>query len=176
MIANYLHQTHSAGTERVWPEGSAPGNDLAEIHAIRVLAHEGMPPGVLDVRLPIAIEIGFRVLREDKPVFPKIKLYDSRGNVFFNAMDTSSRWQEPSTPGEYVSTAWIPGNLLNEGLVSVDVGVFSLGAPKLHPHCYYGAVSFHVQDPGEGDSAKGFFTGQWHGVVRPLLEWTIEER
>ena len=72
---------------------------------------------------------------------------------------------------------WIPGNLLNEGLASVDVGVCSLGAPKLHPHTGCSdAVSFHVQDPGEGDSAKGFFTGQLHGVVRPLLEWTTEER
>ena len=38
------------------------------------------------------------------------------------------------------------------------------------------AVSFHVQDPGEGDSARGDFTGQWKGVVRPLLKWTTEER
>ena len=37
------------------------------------------------------------------------------------------------------------------------------------------AVSFHVQDPGEGDSAKGRFTGQLQGVVRPLLEWTTRE-
>ena len=29
-------------------------------------------------------------------------------------------------------------------------------------------------DPGEGDSARGQFSGQWRGVVRPLLEWTCE--
>jgi len=76
-----------------------------------------------------------------------------------------------------VATAWIPGNLLNEGLVTVDVGICSLNAPKLHPHAgCVDAVSFHVQDPGEGDSAKGLFTGQLQGVVRPLLEWTTEER
>ena len=50
-------------------------------------------------------------------------------------------------------------------------------ATKLHPHAgCIDAVSFHVQDPGEGDSARGLFTGQWKGVVRPLLEWTTEER
>ena len=43
-IANYLHQTHSSGTERVWSEDTAPGNDLARIRAIRVQGHEGMPP------------------------------------------------------------------------------------------------------------------------------------
>jgi hypothetical protein len=38
----------------------------------------------------------------------------------------------------------------------------------------YEAVSFHVQDPLEGDSSRGTFTGQWRGVVRPLLEWETE--
>ena len=48
--------------------------------------------------------------------------------------------------------------------MTVDVGVCSLGAPKLHPHAGRNdAVSFHVQDPGEGDSAKGLFTGQGRG-------------
>jgi hypothetical protein len=57
----------------------------------------------------------------------------------------------------------------------VDAGIASLGAPKLHPHAGCNdAVSFHVQDPGEGDSARGLFTGQWKGVLRPLLEWTTE--
>ena len=61
------------------------------------------------------------------------------------------RWREPSSPGEYVSTAWIPGNLLNEGLITVDVGICSVGLPKLHPHAgCVDAVSFHVQDEGEG--------------------------
>ena len=96
--------------------------------------------------------------------------------MIFNAMDTSRRWREPAPPGDYVATAWIPGNLLNEGIVSVDVGIWSLGAPKMYGHAGAEVVTFHVQDPVEGDSAKGLFTGQWQGVVRPLLEWTTDER
>jgi lipopolysaccharide transport system ATP-binding protein len=133
--------------------------------------------GSVDVRKPIGIEIGFSVLRLGEPVLPKIKVYDRDGDVAFNALDTSPRWQEPTGPGDYVTTAWIPGNLLNEGFTSVDVSIVSLAAPKLHPHAgSHDAVSFHVHDPGEGDSARGPFTGQVRGVVRPLLEWSSEER
>ena len=166
------------GSTRAWADlESAPGDDLVRLRSLRVVDESGDVVDAVDVRRAVGVEIGFTVLRSDgPPIFPKIKVYDARQNVLFNAMDTSSRWHERSISGEYVSTAWIPGNLLNEGLAMVDVGIFSLGAPKLHPHCNYGAVSFHVQDPGEGDSAKGFFTGQWNGVVRPLLEWTTEER
>jgi lipopolysaccharide transport system ATP-binding protein len=175
VIANYLHQTHSSGTERVWPEASAPGNDLAKILSIRALAHEGMPPGVVDVRRPIGIEIGFKVLRDGKPLFPKIKVLDQEGAVAFNAMDTDERWLQPTPPGEYVATAWVPGNLLNEGSAIVEVAICSLDFPKLEHHAaVYEAVSIEVLDPGEGDSARGRFGGQWRGVVRPLLDWTVE--
>jgi lipopolysaccharide transport system ATP-binding protein len=175
VIANYLHQTHSGGTERVWPEGLEPGNDLAKIHAIRVPEHRGMPPGIMDVRRPIAVEISFRVLSEGKPLFPKIKVLDQEGAIAFNAMDTDERWHRTTPPGDYVSTAWIPGNLLNEGSAIVEVAICSLDFPKLQHHAaVYEAVSFDVLDPGEGDSARGRFSGEWRGVVRPLLEWTVE--
>ena len=176
VIANYLHQTHSAGVERVWPsEDAAPGNELVKITAVRVLPHEGMPPGIVDVRFPVGIEIVFRVLKWGKPVFPKIKVLDRESTIAFNAMDTDARWHDATPPGEYAATAWIPGNLLNEGPVSVEVAVCSLAFPKLEHHAaVYEAVSFEVLDPGEGDSARGAFSGQWKGVVRPLLEWTVE--
>jgi hypothetical protein len=74
-----------------------------------------------------------------------------------------------------VSTAWIPPNLLNEGTTSIDVAVCTLHAPRLYQRAaWYDAVSFYVVDPGDGDSARGRFTGQLRGAVRPLLEWTIE--
>ena len=177
VIANYLHQTHSSGSERTWTDETAPGDDLARIHSVRVLTHAQMPPGVVDVRNPVGIEIVFRVLRDGKPVFPKIKVLDRESAIAFNAMDTDERWLSASPPGEYVATAWIPGNLLNEGSATVEAAICSMDFPKLQHHAaVYEAISFEVLDPGEGDSARGAFAGQWRGVVRPLLNWTVEVR
>lgn len=175
IVAEYLQSGFGSGSRKEWPDlGTAPGGELVRLRSVRVVqGHE--ENGAVDVRKPVGIEIRFRVLGHGDAVFPKIKVYDSRGNVAFNAMDTSERWLEPSAPGEYVTTAWIPGNYLNEGLTTVDVSIATLGAPKLLPHASgRSAVAFHVQDPAEGDSARGLFTGQWQGVVRPMLEWTTE--
>jgi lipopolysaccharide transport system ATP-binding protein len=175
VVAEYLQAGYGAGSRREWSDGAtAPGNDLVRLRSVRVV-QGGEERGAVDVREPVGVEIRIEVLRPGEPIFPKIKVYDSRGDVAFNAMDTSARWLDPSPPGDYVTTAWIPGNYLNEGLTTVDVSIASLGAPKLLPHASgRSAVAFHVQDPAEGDSARGLFTGQWQGVVRPMLEWTTE--
>ena len=80
---------------------------------------------------------------------------------------------EPADPGDYVSTAWIPGNLLNEGLMTVQVAVCEQTAAGVQHHCREEAVALHVRDPVEGDSARGHLGGQWRGAVRPLLDWTL---
>jgi lipopolysaccharide transport system ATP-binding protein len=173
VVARYLQSGFGAGSSRDWPDPeAAPGDDLVRLRSLRVLQRGEEAPAV-DVREPVAIEIVFTMLRPGE-VFPKLKVFDAEGQTAFNAMDTDRRWQHTTLPGEYVATAWIPGNYLNEGLTTVWAEICSLAAPKLYPHA--GAdVAFHVQDPAEGDSARGQFTGQWKGVVRPLLEWTAEE-
>jgi len=177
MVAHYLQSGVGGGSSCAWPDlASAPGDDLVRLRSVRIVQEE-VETAAVDVRRPVAIEIGFRVLHEDKrSVFPKIKVIDQRGAVAFNAMDTSPRWHEPAAPGDYLATAWIPGNYLNEGLVTVQVAICSFGIEKFNHHAGIAdAVAFHVQDPGEGDSARGLYGGQFQGVVRPLLEWTTEE-
>lgn len=176
VVARYLQSGLGAGSFREWPDDeTAPGDSCARILAARVLDEDGRLVDAADVRRPIGIEITFRVLGSDVAVIPKLKVTDRQGDIAFNAMDTHERWHEPTAPGVYRATGWIPANLLNEGLTAVDVELVSLAAPKLHHHAQERhAVSFHVQDPGEGDSARGLFTGQVRGVVRPLLDWDAD--
>jgi lipopolysaccharide transport system ATP-binding protein len=176
VVAEYLQATAGTGASRSWEDlEAAPGDDLVRLRSVRVIRSDGETADFIDVREPVGIEVRFDVLRLGLPVFPKIKLTAGH-QVAFNAMDVDPRWNEPTPPGEYVATAWIPGNLLNEGLVYVYADICSIEAPKLHHHLTeYESLSFHVQDPGEGGSSRGRFTGQWKGVVRPLLDWTVEE-
>ena len=164
-----------AGSSRTWSPEDAPGNDLVRLRAVRIVDEEGETADYVDVRRQVGIELTFSVLESGgPPVVPKIKV-TTNGRIAFNAMDVDPRWHEPSPPGDYVATAWIPGNYLNEGLISVDAAVCTIDLPKLHHHVsVHEAVSFHVQDPAEGDSSRGTFTGQWRGVVRPLLDWTVD--
>jgi lipopolysaccharide transport system ATP-binding protein len=174
VVARYLQTAAGTGASRTWDDESAPGDELVRLRSVRVVDSTGATADYIDVREPVGVELRFRVLGHGPPVVPKLKLV-AGGHIAFNAMDVDPRWSEPSPPGEYVATAWIPGNFLNEGLMRVYAAVCSIDSPKLHHHVSVAeAVTFHVQDPLEGDSSRGTFTGQWRGVVRPLLEWTAE--
>src|SRR5439155_26970082 len=177
VVAYYDEKTVGGGSRVVWDDpASAPGNDLVRLQSVRVVDEDGSPAAAVDVRRSVGIEIGFRLLREGQPIVPKIKVLDQHGAICFNALDVDSRWHEPTARGEHVATAWIPGNLLNEGRHSIDVDIVTIASPKLIPHAKaYKIVAFHVFDPAEGDSARGEFTGEFRGVVRPLLEWTHED-
>ena len=136
VVAHYEQQTMGRGPEFVWDEPeTAPGDDLVRLQSARVVDEDSTAAATLDVRRPIGIEIGFRVLRHGKPVVPKLKIFDQHGAIVFNAMDTSSRWHEPMPPGEYVATAWIPENLLNEGRHAVDVSVVVSGDMAVPREC-----------------------------------------
>jgi lipopolysaccharide transport system ATP-binding protein len=176
VVTHYLHSAHGSGSRISWPDDdSAPGDDLARLLSVRAIDEDGEAIDTIDVRRAVGIEIGFRVLRDGPPVFAKIKVHDRQGDIAFNAMDTAVHWGDSASPGRYVSTAWIPPNFLNEGATSIDVAVCTLRAPKLLQRAvHYDAVSFYVVDPGDGDTARGRFTGQMRGVVRPLLDWSVE--
>ena len=177
VVSYYEEQTMGATAQIVWDDPlEAPGNDLVRLQSVRVVDEASESATTVDVRHPVGIEISFRVLKAGRPIVPKIKVLDQHGAICFNALDLDPRWHAPTSPGEYVATAWIPANLLNEGRHAIDVDIVTIATPKLIPHAStFQAVAFHVYDPADGDSARGLFTGQWRGVVRPILEWTCEE-
>jgi lipopolysaccharide transport system ATP-binding protein len=177
VVTHYLHSTSYASSASMsFPDDeSAPGDDLVRLLAVRVVDEDGNDVETVDVRDTVGIEIRYRILKDGPPVFAKIRVVEPRGTAAFNALDTARHAEQSSEPGVYASTAWIPANLLTEGTTKVDAAVCTLHAPKLLQRAArYEAVMFTVFDAGEGDSARGRFTGQLSGAVRPLLDWTVD--
>jgi lipopolysaccharide transport system ATP-binding protein len=92
----------------------------------------------------------------------------------FASHDLDPAWRQRRRPsGRYVSTVWVPGNLLSEGVVTVSVGMETV-APTVFQFYVHDAVTFRVIDTLDGDSARGDYLGKINGVVRPRLEWTTD--
>lgn len=176
VISRYLQGAVGSPSRREWDTtDDAPGNEIIRLRHVAIVDDHGQPVETVDVRRPVGIEIAFHALTDGPSVRPQIMLTTEQGTHAFNAIDTNPRWREPIRKGQHLARAWIPGNLLNEGMVTVTVFVSTLTSGKTIQHVLERDVlSFQVYDPVEGDSAKGDYVGQWGGGVRPLLNWDRE--
>jgi lipopolysaccharide transport system ATP-binding protein len=175
VIGRYLHGDLGSAARREWgdPE-SAPGDDWVRLRSARVVDGAGITADVVDVAEPVGIEIGFDLLRRET-VFPWIDVVDEGGAHIFSAIDTNPVWTEPREPGRYVTTAWIPEHLLNDGTLLVSVSVKSplLGRKPWRHAEVEAALTFQVVER-DGPTARGSLAGRIRGPVRPLLRWTSE--
>jgi lipopolysaccharide transport system ATP-binding protein len=169
----YLMASVKTSAARVWSEPlSAPGDGVARLRRVRVRDESGCTLDAIDIRRTFGIEMVFEVLEDGHTLSPALELYTESGTCVFltSDVDPASRGKARFR-GTVTSVAWIPGNLLSEGLFLVTVFLSTVRPLKSHFHVR-DAVAFHVVDSFAPDSARGDWDGPIPGVVRPLLKWT----
>ena len=173
VVGAYLSSGLGTTAVRVWPDlNTAPGNDIVRLCAVRVCTEDGIFSDALDIRRPIGIEMEYEVLQSGHVLTPNYHFYNEEGVYAFVARETDPAWAgRARSVGRYVSTAWIPGNLLSEGTLFVGAAISTMDPVVVH---FYerDAVAFQIIDSMDGDSARGEYAGPMPGVVRPLLQWS----
>lgn len=173
VVGTHMHAGSSARGSKEWPElATAPGDEVAKLRAVRVRTRDGEIADIVDIREPISIELEIEVLQAGWVLTPDIALFGENAECIFEAFDMDPEWRRrPRPPGRYLSTAWIPGNLLSEGAHFVGAYCISID-PSRQIIRVDEAIGFRVVDSCDGDSARGDFMGDVWGVVRPMLKWS----
>jgi lipopolysaccharide transport system ATP-binding protein len=141
---------------------------------VRVRTEAGQITDVVDIRQPIGIDMEYDVLKGGYVLLPYFHFYNEAGILAFEASDHDPTWRRrPRPAGRWVSTAWIPGNLLSEGTLLIWPCLFTLD-PVTVEISVRDAVAFQVVDSMDGDSARGDWGGPITSVMRPLLKWTTQ--
>ncbi|MDA8087987.1 MAG: polysaccharide ABC transporter ATP-binding protein [Nitrospiraceae bacterium] len=172
VVGEYLNSAQSSTTVREWVDLSrAPGNDIVRLRAVRVRTSEGKIAETVNVSETFAIEMEYDVLRPGCLLMPWHHFFNSSGLRLFEAHDSDEKWLgRERTVGRYVSTVWIYGNLLEEGILYVTSGM-----RKLHPiermFIERDAVAIQVVDRDNNSPARDGWYGSMGGAVRPLFKW-----
>ena len=156
---------------------SAPGDHVVRLCAVRVRSESGEIVDTVDIRQPVGIELEYEVLEDGHVFHPHFGLRNEDGVLLFIAQDVDPSWRRRRRPpGRYVSTGWIPGNLLAEGAMSVGLTLMTLEPEESHL-TVRDAVLFRVVDClTASDTARGDYPRPIGGVMRPLLKWTTSYR
>jgi len=175
IVSSYLTSGLGTTSAREWSNSDdAPGDESVRLKSIRIVNADGSVSGGFDIRKPIALQMEYDVLASDKTLMPYFRLANDEGVVIFSTIDQDFRWhQEPRPPGRYVSTAWIPGNFLSEGMVYVTPAMRTKDR-NYKPFVLTDAIAFNVIDTMEGGSARGEWAGGLIGAVRPKLDWATD--
>jgi lipopolysaccharide transport system ATP-binding protein len=177
VTALYLRSDLGTTASRVWTDpASAPGDDIARLRRVSVLAEGTTPCEAIDIRGPVVLEMAYEVLQSGHMPIPNFHLFNEEGICVFVTADTDPMWRrKPKPAGHYVSRVTIPGNFLSEGHLVIDAALSTLDPVMVHAH-EREAVAFQVIDSLEGDSLRGDYGGAFPGVVRPHLCWkTVTE-
>lgn len=172
VIGAYLHAGGGMGAMRQWRElAEAPGDSDVRLCSIRAKNPDGEVKDGLDIRNAIGLEMEYEVLQGGQILMPFFTLTNDNGVKVFSTIDQAPEWKDRARPeGRYVTTAWIPGNLLKEGTYFVRAAMRTPNRRK-RPFDECDVVAFSIVDKQEGDSARGDWVGKMGGVVRPLLDW-----
>lgn len=175
VISTYMNDRSHLTAEYVWSDiTEAPGNDIIRLTALRAKKENGGVADTIDISETIGIEMEYEVFKPDKSLMPVFNFRNQEGLLAFSSINPDPNWQNsPYKIGRYVSTAWIPGNLLSEGNMTVGVVFVNIESKKF----LFGqkeVIAFQVIDRYDGHSARGNWSGKIPGVVRPLLKWTTQ--
>jgi lipopolysaccharide transport system ATP-binding protein len=178
VVRTYLESDLGRTGERSWDDPSqAPGDEVARLKSIRVLPADGGSTDEVDIRQPVDLEVQYwcEAPRELRPSVG-LDFFNDEGIYLFASHDWNDReaWARSRCPGVVRSTCRVPGNFLAEGriIVSVNVATFN---PLVNHAVERDAVAFQVVDRSEGDGVRGEYVNEWPGVVRPMLEWHVEQ-
>ena len=175
VISRYLNSDAGAPSIREWPDAAlAPGGDVARLRSIRIVNQDGRTVTSVDIKEPVGIEMAFDVIKPGYKLLPHYYFYSEEGEMIFASLDQDADWSQRSYPtGRFVATAWIPGNLLTAGMMFVTATIISR-SPDTLQFDEAQIVAFSVRDNMGPGTARGEWSGQMPGTVRPLLKWTTE--
>ncbi len=177
VVSTYMNADVGVPPERVWPDPElAPGRQVAKLRAIRIINRTGHVARAVDIREEVGLQLEYDVHEPGHLLMPQFYVYNDEGLLLFATFEQNGAWwQRPRPQGRYVSTAWIPGNLLTAGMFYVSCALLSRSA-NVSQFYEQQAVAFMVTDNmGEG-TARGDWAGSLRGVVRPLLAWETERK
>lgn len=117
------------------------------------------------------ISFEYEVLRTGIIYTHGVNIFNALGLNVFNSHDLqTSKFSRSLSIGRYKASVRIPSNLLADGQYSIGVALFSQQPFHIYLHEIH-VIRFTIQDVLNNESARGTFSGEYGGIVRPKLEW-----
>jgi len=171
IINQYVASHLNTLAEQQWPEGRMAYNNQVKLDKIWLHGENGVSNARFDTTQNIGISMDYEVLTDDTIFTHGINLFNQEQVNVFNSHDVTSEGnRQKRKKGRYTATAWIPGHLLPEGIFSISAALFNPNPVDVLIH-EHDILSFEVYTDFSKLTARGDYTEDFPGIVRPLIQW-----
>ena len=176
VVREYVSGSWGMRSERDYSgDARPPASESVRLIRTRMINESRETSGTFDISGRIGVETTYEVLRPGEILLPNFQIYNIEGVHIFTVQDVGEWKRREKRTGRYVTTAWIPANLMSEGSFIVNAAIVTY-LPKMVVHLNaLDSVSFDVFDPMTGDTARGDFVGKMTGAVRPIVDFETAE-
>jgi len=172
VVDSYYRSNFGTSARRIWSQ-EPKERENKEVRLLETRVHDkdfGIQENY-DITKPVGISMDYEVLKDGEKFTHSFNVYNEDSIHLFSSHDTQfEATNKICEKGVYTTTMWIPGNLLAEGNHTVSVAIIRINPFYIYFH-EMDALRFTVRDYMQGDSARGNYTLDFPGVVRPLLQW-----
>lgn len=168
IIDLYLNEGQSGSTTKSYELNERPGDEVAKLESFSLIDSNNSPIEYVDIDQKIGISFNLEILEDGHQPIPNIRVKTLKGDVaFLSAEKQSDNYFER---GKYEIKVWIPDNLLNDEIYTIDIAFTSMAPYKMHFNII-NAISFNVIE--NIDLRKAGHNQKIQGILRPLLDWNI---
>ena len=169
IIEKYLADDIQLNSFVEYNSSDAPGSTLIRLRRSEIVNESNEIKNSFFIDEQLSVNITFEVLIETNDLALGFNLYNQRDVHIFSSHQP--KIVETLKPGIYQTTVTLPKNFLSEGVHYCGVAAMSYnGQFVIHFHDVK-KFSFNILDKNTGDTARGIYTGEIPGVIRPILEW-----
>lgn len=171
IITEYVSGHLATKGEQDWGMGINAYNNSVRLTRARLHNENNKTVSRFDTTEKIGITIEYEVLKEGAQFTHGLNVFNQEQVNVFNSHDVGTALKaEKRAKGIYEATAWIPGNLMPEGIFSISLALFLPNPVDILIH-EHESLSFEVYTDFSKHSARGNYADDFPGIVRPLLEW-----
>ena len=165
-----------------WDEKNMPGNNLIKLKSVKTKKSNNSISSTFDVVEDIIIEFEIKVMKNETQLAtcldlttssnPSNSLIRSVSNYDKNSWENQKSYKK----GNYISRCKIPKNLLGEGVMNISLRIFTPPyAANLSENVKaLNVLSFYMTDSFDKNGSRGNYPYNLGDVIRPKLEWDIE--
>lgn len=177
VVTKYLADGMAGSAEVEFPPDAAEhATDIVRLRRV-ALQRAGTPATAFRISEPLDVVVDYDALTDSTVLYPSIQVRDEYGGVVFASVDYPSTVRSPDPIGHgprglgsFRSTVRVPGELLNAGAYTMDVGIANEGIEWQHLDSNT-VLRFEVFEDGVYGVEH---RGGWAGSVRPRLSWKTE--